>query len=230
MIEFKQWDSWGNNFNNWDEAKLSDSTRPRDEFWFKIKPWMQSDKWDFRSSNKNIYLDQCVVRWARTVTWNDTYYNDNTWALISLYTDLKWNTNIWTFTHKTAGWNVTYTDDIIQQLETYKIWSLSWQCKDWKLIIPESWSYFINYYVEFLYDANHNVSSSYKNLAYLYTNAKWWWPYAIAHDHQFTYEDNCWWVTIQDLKQWEELSLWVMHNQTWTQYLCVWTIIIMKLS
>ena len=227
MINFKQWDSWGNNFNNWDEALLSDSNRPRDEFWFKVKPWMQSWKRDLRSSNKNIYLDQCVVRWARKITSNSTNFYNFSSIKIDLFTDTKWNIDVWTF-NSAIAW--TMTDDTLEEsLKCYKIGNLSWTCKNWNLIVPEAWSYLINYYVEFFYNTSHDVSRNYSNLAMLYSYTEWW-PYAYQYAKQVWYMDNCWWVTIQDLKKWEEIWISCNTNHNAEEVLVGWTIIIMKLS
>ena len=48
------WKQYWNDFNNWDEALFQDANRPRDNDKFKIKPWLQSDKWKQREVNKNI--------------------------------------------------------------------------------------------------------------------------------------------------------------------------------
>ena len=53
MIVYTGKQYW-NSFNNWDEALFQDANRPRDNDMFKIKPWLQSDKWKFRESNKDI--------------------------------------------------------------------------------------------------------------------------------------------------------------------------------
>jgi len=61
MIVYAGKQYW-NEFNNWDEALFEDANRPRDNNKFKIKPWLQSDKWDFRTSNKNINTKATVLK------------------------------------------------------------------------------------------------------------------------------------------------------------------------
>ena len=48
------WKQFWNDFNNGDEALFQDANRPRDNDKFRIQPWKQTEKWDFRTSNKNI--------------------------------------------------------------------------------------------------------------------------------------------------------------------------------
>ena len=51
MIVYSGKQFW-NNFNNGDDAVFGDSNRPRDENGFKLRPWLQGDKWSFRDVNK----------------------------------------------------------------------------------------------------------------------------------------------------------------------------------
>lgn len=53
MIVYSGKQYW-NDFNNWDEALFQDANRPRDNDKFKIRPWLQSDKWKQREVNKDI--------------------------------------------------------------------------------------------------------------------------------------------------------------------------------
>ena len=223
--------SWWNNFNNGDEALFNDASRPRDSYWFKMQPWMQSDKWDQRDVNKNIYLDQCIVRWARKITWNSTRYYSYDTDQINLYTDLKWKINIWTYTQ--YWWRTLTSAYIEDNYETYIKWNLWWTCKNWRLVIPTSWSYFINYYVEFLYSSSHNVSQSYKNLTLLNSYGKDWvykWVYHQRSMPRLNAQDNCWSTTIQDLEQWEIIWLSAMHSKDNEETLVAWTLIVIKLS
>lgn len=68
MIVYAGKQFW-NDFNNGDEALFQDANRPRDNDKFKIRPWLQSDKWDFRSGNKNIYTLASNLRasWLNSV-------------------------------------------------------------------------------------------------------------------------------------------------------------------
>ena len=57
IMKVYSWRQYWNNFNSWDEGLFQDANRPRDNDKFKIKPWLQSEKMDFRESNKNIHTD-----------------------------------------------------------------------------------------------------------------------------------------------------------------------------
>lgn len=75
MIVYAGKQFW-NDFNNGDEALFEDANRPRDNDKFKIKPWLQSDKWDFRSSNKNINTKASwlIAHWAISAPSGTAYY------------------------------------------------------------------------------------------------------------------------------------------------------------
>ena len=76
MIVYAGKQFW-NDFNNGDEALFQDADRPRDNDKFKIKPWMQSGKWDFRWANKNTDLSQIVVKWWSNVPWTSDWNSLN---------------------------------------------------------------------------------------------------------------------------------------------------------
>ena len=231
MIEFTQWDSYWNNFNNWDEALLSDSNRPRDEFGLRINPWRQMDKWDWRWTNKNRYLDQSIVRWAMILPWNSTAFYWCTWYQLNLYMDLKGKLNFADYTK--YDWSVIKASDVEEAYKTYNIWDLAWNTKDWRLVIPEDWSYFIHYYVEFLYSNSHNVNDAYKNFTWLTSYDKKWvyqWVFHFWNMPRLNTQDVCWASTIQDLKKWEQLWIVASHSKNWENVLIAGTIIAMKLS
>lgn len=65
MIVYTGKQYW-NNFNNGDEALFQDANRPRDNDKFKLRPWLQSDKWKQREVNKDIttVASQLVATWT----------------------------------------------------------------------------------------------------------------------------------------------------------------------
>lgn len=67
MIVYTGKQYW-NDFNNWDEALFQDANRPRDNDKFKIKPWLQSEKWDFRQGNKNINIKAPELRCHQAIS------------------------------------------------------------------------------------------------------------------------------------------------------------------
>ena len=80
MIVYTGKQFW-NDFNNGDEWLFQDANRPRDNDKFKIRPWLQSDKWKQRSVNKDIttvasqLIADCTtsgVAAASTMPWGCT--------------------------------------------------------------------------------------------------------------------------------------------------------------
>jgi hypothetical protein len=65
MIVYTGKQFW-NDFNNGDEWLFQDANRPRDNDKFKIRPWLQSDKWKQRSVNKDIttVASQLIAGWT----------------------------------------------------------------------------------------------------------------------------------------------------------------------
>lgn len=226
MINFKQWDSYWNNFNNWDEAKLSDSTRPRDEFWFRIKPWMQSDKWDWRWANKNRYLDYCVNQWWVEKQWEAPA--NWTPVTVPLYFD---NTGKFSVT-----WTYDLTTDYWESISKWEIiGSLWWQQKDWRLVIPETWNYMVQYYVE--YNRQHWTTTTYATAPKLYTAPTY---YDTKWNYKWILDAKAWWGIINpDLNEWLSIqmldkwySIWLIcyNGRDWVKAFCRWCIKLLKLS
>lgn len=65
MIVYTGKQFW-NDFNNWDEGLFQDANRPRDDDKFKLRPWLQSDKWKQREVNKDIttFASQLIAGWT----------------------------------------------------------------------------------------------------------------------------------------------------------------------
>ncbi len=74
MIVYTGKQRW-NDFNNWDEWVFQDANRPRDNDKFKLRPWLQSGKWDWRDTNKNTWLPVHQYVWiAVAPTATRTYF------------------------------------------------------------------------------------------------------------------------------------------------------------
>ena len=71
------WKQFGNDFRNGDDAVFWDSNRPRDENGFKLRPWLQGDKWSFRDVNKKTWFSQIVLKW-----WSDIQSTPNNQPVI----------------------------------------------------------------------------------------------------------------------------------------------------
>ena len=78
MIVYTGKQYW-NDFNNWDEGLFQDANRPRDDDKFKIKPWLQSEKMNFRQSTKNISTRTSELIATATISilsWTEYKYPD----------------------------------------------------------------------------------------------------------------------------------------------------------
>ena len=220
---FKQWDSYWNNFNNWDEALLSDSNRPRDEFGLRINPWRQMDKWDFASTTKNFYLDQITAIWGKEITWQSG-------SLVPEIIPL----GSWTSWYDKLPFS-DYWIDLNEVKKTkkgsYTKWNLNWRYSDrgW-IIIPATWSYFIKYYSELWLNTTWQPTFIVALSNWVYTQSGLQ-MYDYSAKQKTINPDNAWFITIQDLEAWEELYLaWMHASNNSDKGLYLWTVIIFKLS
>lgn len=177
MIVYAGKQFW-NEFNNGDEALFQDADRPRDDDKFKIRPWMQSDKWDWRWTNKNINMAQALVRcivknpsWTFTTPYFKTEYADDDFSFI------EWYTPNW--------WSAISSAEAIQLARESKIQTWQWDAciavSDGNVIIKKSWTYIIEAFAEFVYPTWYDVGSSYQYIEYVALKA---------------YKDNQWRVVL----------------------------------
>lgn len=218
------------NYTDPDEALFSDSSRPRDQYWFPIRPGQQMERWDMRSSLKNTYLDQYVARWVKIISWISWNIS---WAKpINLVDGDSMDSLKFDAFDTYSLWSVIF-DTFRNNLRPKKIWKLWWRIKNWKLVIPSNWSYFISYYTEFLHWKRRNTSNIERVYTALYWYSKTWdflWQIAESVNRSCTWKETVSWTTIQDFKAGEELQICSMHSNWWKESLCLWTITIMKLS
>lgn len=102
MIVYAGKQFW-NDFNNGDEALFQDANRPRDNDKFKIRPWLQSDKWKRRETNKDTWLPVHQYVWvavAPSATW--TYFTrvSDSWTKQQIEECCSWYSSI------ISWWNV----------------------------------------------------------------------------------------------------------------------------
>ena len=170
MIVYAGKQFW-NEFNNGDEALFQDADRPRDNDKFKIKPWMQSGKWDFRWANKNTDLSQIVVKW-----WSNVPYTQ------------EWNSLKWTVPTLQEKWTASefigvgfpsslMNDGILEALQedkannpyvAVKSWAIkyiSWGSEtsmNWQYLeVLKSWLYIVQASWQFWFLSNYLSSESY---------------------------------------------------------------------
>ena len=217
---------------NPDEVYFADANRPRDQHWFPIQPGQQMGKWDWRGSMKNTYLDQYVARWAKIITGKKPFNLQNDLVQIPLNFN---NSGKLSFVNEFTlywGWKIPQSD--FENMSKWsKIWKLWWSDYNGRIKIPVSWSYFINYYVEFFHWTRYTLDNMEKIYAELQRFSKTWellWKMDNSVTRSCMSVDKCWGITIQDLKAGESIWLWALHANNGKDALCWGTIIVMKLS
>ena len=173
MIVYAGKQFW-NDFNNWDEGLFQDANRPRDDDKFKIRPWMQSEKWDWRWTNKNINMAQALVRcivknpsWEFTTPYFKTEYADNDFSFIVWYVP-NWLTAI-TWAEATALARES-------KIQTWQ-WDACIAVKDGNVVIQKSWTYILEAHAEFIYPTWYSIYYSYNYMEYValktYVDNEW---------------------------------------------------------
>lgn len=146
-------------FYNTDEELFQDSNRPRDEFWIKIKPWIQTEKLDWRGANKNIFMSSYIVKWA--VVAQRTADGQ---ALVNNVAYLKKKYEKSDFSFITDfGYNYDQIGDFVKWNEAQgEIWDAFVDVEDGEVVIRKRWTYIIQAYSDFLYPAWYDSSVSYQ--------------------------------------------------------------------
>lgn len=204
------------NYVNSDEEKLDDFSRPRDRYWFRMQPWSQMEKFDWKSSNKNIYLSQYIVKWAlivpqsATITYKYAYlkesYTASDFSFMNWYV-LYWNQTIW--------WD--YISKVVEDRKSEIFWSPSVKLSNGNAVITKSWTYIIQAYCDFFFPSWYNPSSSYQYKEYVSLVSK------EKESDEFTpwvrtQSRCCWsidWVTanyVWWLEEWTILNTWFLHT------------------
>lgn len=212
------WKQFWNNFNNGDEWLFQDADRPRDDNMFKLRPWMQSDKWDFRWSNKKIYTEasQLVAKWAtKTAAFSSLPADYSIPYLKEYYTAsdlsfLLWYTTAWWTTWGTS--EITYYADLLKSIKNGDPWC---KIKDWNIEIVESGTYIIQAFAQFLFPSGYSSNNSYQyreEVALLgLSNWEWvrqqrnQWRACWTGDMLLTWQ--AWWFN-----KWEIYNIWAAHT------------------
>jgi len=230
MIEFKQWDSFWNNFNNGDEALFQDASLPRDTFWFKIKNWIQTEQQDWRTSNKNIDFRQAVFSWlmvipawAEYLTTFKEKYSTSDLSFVDSYTPRNPTAN----KHPISWWQ--------DNLDIQRRWD-PWAKvnKDWNVQFYKSGSYIIQAVCQFIYPDWYDTSTSYLNKEYV-RFVKWdkkdkEWVYQNINQWRWCWTDDT--VTITHITRadaWDIINLKVQHTY-WQDVMCRTALNVYRLS
>ena len=187
MIVYAGKQYW-NDFNNWDEALFQDANRPRDNDKFKLKPWLQSDKWDWRWTTKNTDFSHAMIKgfcraygtptWpqypvVRTVPTLKEKRTDSELSAISAYS---LGTEYWQMEKENnpfvivKSWNITYSSWNGSTWTTTKTANTSY------FEISKSWLYSITVSGTFYFDTNYYSSTygyEYKERVWLAQPINW---------------------------------------------------------
>ena len=170
MIVYAGKQYW-NKFNNWDEALFQDANRPRDNDMFKLRPWLQSDKWKWREANKDTDFSYIMLKWWSTVPW--------TWSWKQLLWKVPKLQRKWTDSEvsifPSMAWVSTRTMNMEQEWNPYVIiknGDISYQTWDgWTgfttetiktdyFEIAKTWLYYVCCYWIFWFDSSYYDSST----------------------------------------------------------------------
>lgn len=155
MIVYAGKQFW-NDFNNGDEALFQDANRPRDNDKFKIRPWLQSDRWKWRETNKDTWLPVHQYVWIVVApTATRTYFKrvSDSWTKQQIESCCSWYSSI------ISWWNVQgwTADSLVNDINTRKqtFWTSTAYTKTMKvssfgdtsidsLCMARNWAYMIH--------------------------------------------------------------------------------------
>lgn len=232
MIVYAGKQFW-NDFNNWDEGVFQDASRPRDYDKFKLRPWLQSDKWDWRSANKNTDFSYTMLKWWGEVAWTAAG-KQLIWTVPTLQ-------ETWTQSELDSLWiNPIFTQDVTPEkmkmewagnpYVMVKKWPITYQTWDWGTWfttetttttyyeITKSWLYSINCWGKFWFDLNYydsTTSYQYKEWVCIAQNMGW-----VFANTDMTQARACgnWdvlrYMQISPLNKWSQLVPMVWHSFT----------------
>lgn len=226
MIVYSGKQFW-NNFNNWDEGVFQDASRPRDEDMFRIQPWFQTQRMDWKATNKNREPSLFHVYWYHLLQWfNPVTYKAAGFHWVvparvkfkSTYTESDFS-SITPFA--TAEWgNITATDLRWYVQDAY--WS-NWDAKvavrNESLEIMEDGVYFLDFFAQFVMPNWYSYSASQSYPLWLallrYDEKEKNYPvYAYTQSRTCFYLDRVHETVATPILKWTRLSLGVWHGYT----------------
>lgn len=215
MIVYAGKQYW-NDYNNWDEALFQDANRPRDNDKFKLRPWLQSDKWDWRWANKWISYWQFQAKSLSLVwgTTNGASLNIDVPTLKEKYTASDFSSlNGYT----QYGWK-SYTSAELAGLAEERAWGKDSEAmfRDWMVYIAKSWSYMIEASAQYYRPSGYDSSNSYltKLWVFLFYGTKKddikEWSHRQSRACGFPDYIDYW--TVADIPAWTYLTIWGAHT------------------
>lgn len=238
MIVYAGKQFW-NEFNNGDEALFQDAGRPRDDDMFKIRPWYQTQKMDWKTQATNTWATAYTVfgysmqqwynpDWAyewyeEWFWWKPTWrmmlkseYSENDLAEIKNYTDAMGHT--WT------------TKDALEYVKnaTGK-WDAKTRVTDSALEITETWTYILKCFADFIFPWWYSFSawSTYPLFLALLTydpEKKDYVPYDHIQARSCAYIDRLSIEACANIPKWARFWIIVSHWYTTHKVLVTWGI------
>lgn len=240
MIVYAGKQFW-NDFNNWDEWVFQDANRPRDNDKFKLRPWLQSDKWKWRDTNKDTWLPVHQYIWiAVAPTATRTYFKrvSDSWTEQQIKDCCSWYDSI-------ISWgNVQWwtAESLVKDIDTRKqaYWTSTAYTKSMKvssfgnaniesLCMAKNWAYMI--YATVMLSPESAFSWTWSQFM-LYTMTTEDGTEATAHfNGKLTALNNS--EIIDSEVMWNisqgENYYWTIQQKTWKNCLAVLTVTILQL-
>ena len=239
MIVYAGKQYW-NDFNNWDEALFQDANRPRDNDKFKLRPWLQSDKWDWRWTNKNTWLPVHQYVWiavAPSSSWIYFTRVSDSWTKQQIEDCCSWYSSI------ISWWNVQWwtADSLLKDINghTQAIGSSSAYTKTKRvtsfgtadidtLYMANDWAYMI--WTTVMMSPESAISTWQQFMLYTFTSM--WEEEVVAHyNGKLTALNNS--EIIDSFVMWNigkwESYYWAMQQKTGQNCLAFLTVTILKL-
>ena len=212
MIAYAGKQFW-NDFNNGDEALFQDANRPRDNDKFKLRPWLQSDKWDWRGANKGISYWQFQAKWIAKVPWTlngsalnlvipefKAKYTSSDFSDLSGYTQLNW---------------ISYTTQELADFAWDRADGKDSQAmfKDGMVYISKSWSYMIEASAQFYRPTTYDSTNSYLTKMWVFL---YYWTKLDNIQERSHRQNRAVWFP-------DYLDYWTVADIPWGTYLTMWS-------
>lgn len=214
------------NLYNEDEARFSDANWPRDANGFKIIPGQQMNKWWWRDSMKDTYLNQAIIKGAVLVpgTLEGTKLNLVPPYQKKQYSIIDFNEFLW-YQWADFVFDNDKAREFVWDRKAEIYWNPPITTKDGNVIITRSGTYIIQFYADFFFPKGHNTKEIQKEGLYLYVN---WAPWVRVSNRSCFSTDGVSGFYIWGMKSWTVLTVGVAHTFHQETVLCATAINIVQ--
>lgn len=245
MIVYAGKQYW-NDFNNWDEALFQDANRPRDNDKFKLRPWLQSWKWKWRTANKDTDFSHVMIKWYSQVEWTaaNTQLKRAVPTLKAKWTESEINSAPSIFgSLGLEYWQIENNWNPFVLLKSWEIKYATWDGWVWLTTkatttdyfeIAESWLYCITIFGAFYFDTSYYDSSTgyqYKEWVWIAQPVDWVFTTTDRTQARAVWNgDNVRLMQIWWYPKWSQIVPIVAHSLTsWTNYV-YWAMSVVRLG